>query len=409
MLIKIICFYPYFFGIIAISKNLVKAVIISFLLFTVTFKLNAREPVKIMFVGNSITAGEHFGYPPVTERAGFRQPLYKMLVDSGYCFDFVGTQKHGERAITDTNWYDWNNEAFPGWKIPEIARKTNEALQIYFPDILLVHVGTNGSNWDEKPGEVMRMLDSVNRFALENDHDITVLLCKIINRFISQDQKPTTLFNTRLEKMVTARSGDKIKIIMVDMEKGAGLDYSDNLPNHTATTPYEGGDMWGTRYPGISLDIYHPNEKGNYKMAVKYYQELVKELAEPDKIINNRVEGVKVTLRNDTSLLITWTSNFIDEDGYIIERAEKGMSYTVLDTINANSFFYIDTSAHLSKNYKYKIKAFNSISVSNPSSVVTYFPDGKTSTNVEVVESMRPKNGSYRLFGSNAAYLKENM
>jgi lysophospholipase L1-like esterase len=202
-----------------------------------------------------------------------------MLVDSGYSVDFVGTQKHGERPVSDPDWYDWNNEAYPGWQIPEIAAKTVAALPLFFPDILLVHVGTNGSSWDAKPAQVMNMLNSINQFSVDNNHDMTVFLCKIINRYITQDQAPTTLFNTRVEEAVAARSGDRIKIILVDMEKGAGLDYSDNLPDTAASPPYEGGDMWGTRYPGVSLDKYHPNEKGNYKMALKYYQELVKELA----------------------------------------------------------------------------------------------------------------------------------
>ena len=86
--------------------------------------------------------------------------------------------------------------------------------------------------------------------------------------------------------MVKTRTGDKVRIILVDMENGAGLDYSDNLPNPNANPPYEGGDMLGKRYPGVAHDRYHPNDKGNTKMAVKFYEELVKVLPEPVKIEN---------------------------------------------------------------------------------------------------------------------------
>ena len=78
--------------------------------------------------------------------------------------------------------------------------------------------------------------------------------------------------------MVATRTGDKIKIIMVDMENGAGLDYTDSLPDPDANPPFEGGDMLGRRYPEVSYDKYHPNDKGNNKMALKFYEELVKEL-----------------------------------------------------------------------------------------------------------------------------------
>jgi hypothetical protein len=260
---------------------LLRVILPSLLLLSLTLSLDASDPIKIMPVGNSITAGEHYRQPPVEEREGFRKPLYEMLVDSGYNVDFVGTQKHGERQVTDPDWYDWNNEAYPGWKIPDIAGKTVEALPLFFPDILLVHVGTNGSSWDGKPAQVTDMLNSINKFSVDNNHDITVFLCKIINLFHTLDQAPVTLFNTRVEEAVSARSGDRIKIIMVDMEKGAGLDYTDNLPDTTVIPHYEGGDMWGTRYPGVPLDKFHPNDKGNNKMAVKYYQELVKVLPEP--------------------------------------------------------------------------------------------------------------------------------
>ena len=37
-------------------------------------------------------------------------------------------------------------------------------------------------------------------------------------------------------------------------------------------------------YSGVAYDEYHPNDKGNTKMALKFYEELVKELKEPAKI-----------------------------------------------------------------------------------------------------------------------------
>ena len=71
------------------------------------------------------------------------------------------------------------------------------------------------------------------------------------------------------------------------MENGAGLDYSDNPPDPNADPPYEGGDMWGEKYPGVSYDKYHPNDKGNTKMARKFYKELIKVLPEPTNQKNN--------------------------------------------------------------------------------------------------------------------------
>ena len=113
-----------------------------------------------------------------------------MLINSGYNIDFVGSQNHGERPEDDPDWYDWNCEAYPGWKIPDIANKVKTSLPIYKPDILLVHVGTNGKDWSVKPGQVVDMLDMINEFSVGNNHPMTVFLCKIINRFNKEDPTP---------------------------------------------------------------------------------------------------------------------------------------------------------------------------------------------------------------------------
>lgn len=255
-----------------------------FLIIVVTISL-AGDPVRIMPVGNSITAGEHYGKPANEERTGYRKDLYKMLINAGYNVDFVGSQNHGIRSENADDWYDWNCEAYPGWQIPGIADKVETSLETYKPDILLVHVGTNGDNWSDKPNDVKNMLDMIDIYSVENNHPMTVFLCKIVNRF-KGGHTETTQFNNEVADMVSARTGDTIKIIFLDMENGAGIDYSDDPPDSNATPPYEGGDMWGETYPGVPYDLFHPNDKGNTKMALKFYNELVQELGEPTKIEN---------------------------------------------------------------------------------------------------------------------------
>ena len=78
----------------------------------------------------------------------------EILVEAGYNVDFVGSQNHGQRPESDSNWYDYNNEAYPGRKIPEIAEKVKDTLPVYKPDIFLVHVGTKGKDWGQKPGQI---------------------------------------------------------------------------------------------------------------------------------------------------------------------------------------------------------------------------------------------------------------
>jgi hypothetical protein len=140
-----------------------------FFFFVVKFSL-AGDTIKIMPVGNSITTGELCGFQALEERTGYRKPLFEMLVKGGYHVDFAGSQNHRIRPKSYNDWYDWNCEAYPSWKIPDIAGKLGIALKTYQPDILLVHVGTNGKDWENKPGQVSDMLDMINQYSVDNNH-----------------------------------------------------------------------------------------------------------------------------------------------------------------------------------------------------------------------------------------------
>lgn len=262
---------------------LIKISIISTFYILIISPLYSGDTIKIMPIGNSITAGEHYNFPAMNERTGYRKDLYQMLINSGFNVDFVGSQKHGERPETDKDYYDWNCEAYPGWTIPRISEKVKNALPEYQPDILLVHVGTNGDDWNEKPAQLMDMLDMINKYSTEYDQPTTVFLCKIINRF-EGGHASTTQFNNEIADLVAAIRNEKIDIILVDMEFDAGLDYTDNPPDLTSNPPYEGGDMWGEKYPGVACDLFHPNNKGNTKMAAMFYEALVKKLGRSDTI-----------------------------------------------------------------------------------------------------------------------------
>lgn len=228
-----------------------------------------NKAIKIMPVGNSITAGEHYRFPAIEDRTGYRKPLYDMLKAEGYSFDFVGSTSHGKRENSE-NWYDWDSESYPGWRIDAIADTVLKTLPVYKPDILLIHVGTNGKNWEEKPMQLSNFLDGISMYATDKGKQVTVLLALILDFYESNPDVST--YNDRVKEMVSNRNDESVKIVLVDMEKGAGIDYSDNDPD--PATGYPGGDMWGRKYPGVEFDFAHPNDRGNVKMAAKWFSEL---------------------------------------------------------------------------------------------------------------------------------------
>jgi lysophospholipase L1-like esterase len=257
------------------------------------------QAVKIMPVGDSITAGEHHKKPADENRTGYRRHLYENLTEGYHNVDFVGSQEHGKGHYSG---YDYDSEAYPGGHIGGIAKALSTALKNDRPDVLLVHVGTNPPrDWDEKPGQVMDMLDMIG--ATPGKKPTWVLLCQIINQFPENTHTATKNFNIDVKarvkggkdskgKTFTPRK-DEFNIIMVDMENGAGFNYKDKpvpLPDFEnqdkVTRPDDGycsdwskcGDMWGTTYHGVSNDIYHPNDLGNRKMAWKFEEVLASDV-----------------------------------------------------------------------------------------------------------------------------------
>jgi len=115
---------------------------------------SSKSQIKIVAIGNSITK-------TIDTTQSYRYNLWKKLVDDGLNFDFVGTQNLGHIHTNggDPGWPDYMGQSFDrdheghyGWKAKHIVEghpvitaedSLSAWLQTYFPDIALVHLGTN--------------------------------------------------------------------------------------------------------------------------------------------------------------------------------------------------------------------------------------------------------------------------
>jgi hypothetical protein len=214
--------------------------------------------IRIMPLGDSITAGEHYGYPAFGERTGYRKPLYELLTANAYDVNFVGSLNWGF-AVTPS--FDCDHEGHPGWTAGQIASNVYRWLEQNPPDVILAHVGTNGLSVNNGK-DVERMLDEIDRYEMSHDVQITVFLARIIHRYKMESSDVTTAFNDNVEAMARSRvQNQRDRIVVVDMENGAGIDYM-----------ADGVDMLGTTYAGVSYDRYHPSGQGNVKMARLWFE-----------------------------------------------------------------------------------------------------------------------------------------
>ena len=245
--------------------------------------------IRIMPLGDSITLGildKGVSDPNYADLNGYRRDLYLDLVSSGYDVDFVGQYENGTFS-------EKQHEGVPGATAADIASIVYDRLVTYQPDIVLLHIGTNGLS--ENPNQVAAILDEIDRWEGVTGNTVIVILARIINRSCSTDLQPcpeggiTTTFNNNVALMAQARINAGDRIIIVAIEKDAGINYS--------LTPF--GDM---------IDNLHPFDTGYEKMAAKWFADgLLKVLPQADAGVDQRV--------NESTLVTLDGSGSIDPDG----------------------------------------------------------------------------------------------
>jgi hypothetical protein len=216
---------------------------------------SCAEPVRIMPLGDSITAGHNSGVEEDEQKISYRKDLWDSLQAAGYQVDFVGSQLNGQFYAPDG--FDPNHEGHSGFRDDEVAfhiynNSGDNWLGNNATDVILLHIGTNGL--DPDPGDVEDILNEVDEYEADFGVDVTVILARIIHRMTFTPD--ILLFNENIAALAQQRIANGDKIIIVDMETGAGIDYQSYLL---------GGDMF---------DNLHPYASGYTKMAAAWFDPL---------------------------------------------------------------------------------------------------------------------------------------
>jgi lysophospholipase L1-like esterase len=278
-----------------------------------------------MPLGDSIT----WGIAGSTDDTGYRRSLYFALTGAGFPVDFVGSSIDG---IPDD--FDKDHEGHGGWTAYEIVHgRTAKPLEGHLavwladvqPEIVLLHIGTN--DLKNSPDDVQAILDEIDAF----DPDAWVVLALIINRACSLDPVPcpeyqeTVDFNYNVEDMAWGRINNPAKpafpdkIVFVDMENGAGIDYHWSIGNP----------------PGDMADNLHPFDTGYAKMADLWFSALMEILpqadAGPDQIVFDEIT-LDGSLSNDSDgeiISYQWQLNHRQNSDF--NRTATGVSPIVLN------------------------------------------------------------------------------
>ncbi|MFZ1289722.1 MAG: LamG-like jellyroll fold domain-containing protein [Melioribacteraceae bacterium] len=309
------------------------------------------DQIKILPLGNSETFDERVNDTRnIGDKDGYRGPLYSMLKNAGFKFDFVGSEHSGGNILPAG--YD-ENGGFPGrsdselltllktgylYKNQSVDRQVTAGpyLNTFNPDIILLHIGTNGN--DEPGGtsafEIQQILDQIDIYEKDSGKEVLVILARIINRVPKQSF--VNIFNNNVENMALDRvnnpSNDAYKdnIIVVDMQDSANINYSISPDPDNSL-----GDM---------NDYLHPNENGYYKMALRWFDALKSVLPNPPVFITQptnyyTVEGngasFSVSVKSNSSVTYQWKKNGVS----IPLAASSNLNLSVVSLSDSNSLF----------------------------------------------------------------------
>ncbi|MBA7578404.1 hypothetical protein ES708_20266 [subsurface metagenome] len=149
-----------------------------------------------------------------------------------------------------------------GWVSEQTIFPPGPYLDVFNPDIILLHIGTNDITHEGTAAlsnqRISAILDLVDQYEARANKEVIVFVALIINRVKPWGTKATqtTAFNNGIKTILQNRIASGDKLVIVDMENDAGFVYSydEDMAND-----------------GQGL---HPNEVGYSKMAALWYSSI---------------------------------------------------------------------------------------------------------------------------------------
>ena len=222
--------------------------------------------IKILLLGDSITQAD-------SDRASYRYPLWKRLVDAGIDFDFVGSMNKnlgsGKPPQPDYKGlkFDPDHEGHFAWTTDEIisGREFDDGsgsgnlkswLESYDVDLALIHLGTNDAFLRQSNQSTAAELKAIVSLIRDDNPRVIILLAQLIpTTYAPSDSKSIISLNKTIAALSKTLGTEKSPVILVDQFTG----FDGRADLH---------------------DRVHPNASGEEKMAARWYdaiQDAVKE------------------------------------------------------------------------------------------------------------------------------------
>jgi acyl-CoA thioesterase I len=201
------------------------------------------DPLKILFVGDSITEGGN----RERDESTYRVPLQALIGATGVAVDYVGTRAEGLHR--DARWplgFDPHHEAYYGKTTGYVRDQLREHLGRFdAPDIALIHLGTN----DRDNDETIQSLEDIVRLLRSRNPSVVVLVGQL-----AQHDWKAPWRRLRIGRMVDRLNTPESPVVAVNHFEDWVAD-----PNRKESDTY---------------DWIHPNPRGQSHMALAWFAAL---------------------------------------------------------------------------------------------------------------------------------------
>jgi acyl-CoA thioesterase I len=191
--------------------------------------------LKIMCLGDSITAGRHYNW---------RYHLALQLAREGYSqLQWVGSQTPGPTDYRGD--YSSAHEGYYGATAARVAAAARAAIERERPDIAIIHLGTNDISQKKSPNDTADDIGVIIDNLRTANPNVIVLLCLIPHPAGSRP------LNEALREIVQGREARRCKLLLVDLESD-----------------------WACRPDADTYDWVHPNLQGTLKITDRLHAAL---------------------------------------------------------------------------------------------------------------------------------------
>ncbi|KAI0181737.1 carbohydrate esterase family 3 protein [Hypoxylon sp. FL1284] len=203
-------------------------------------------PLRVMFIGASMTLGEHS-----TGELGYRKQIRDWMISKGNQVNYVGQNRFGDFKDNDV-------QAFGAQPIKPTLDRLKEVVPLVQPNLVLINAGSSDcfqlDHWG--PAYTLQAMRDLVDFIFEASPRTTIIMSTVIMSPWEGTERCVKSTNAQIRQVAIDVIREGKPVVMAEMH------YDQGLPNRV-----ERAD--------IGPDDMHPTDKGYFKMGDIFMEKIL--------------------------------------------------------------------------------------------------------------------------------------